>query len=480
MNTILKNTLRNSMYLLLSVLMVNCSEYEMPEPCVEDFVLADIELDNQTNPMPMLIGTTLRINATAGPDYATKTELMWWSDDQEIATVNQEGLIEAVAVGETNVHVRSKAGFVARKSVKIVVVDHIVNMESVSISSVDGNYSIYETETLQFTAIYAPENTTYVGLVWNTDTPDILEVTSDGKVRGLKAGTGVVRVTSAYEGSNTVTCTAEVTVKEVIPIEDIVIDDDESRYLGFGQTGKLPIRVLPENATITSINWSSSDAKILAMESDGTYKSLAYGTVKVNMTSGSFSKDIEVTVIEGKIDDNFDFGISPWKRYDKGDAAFWENEKLIVPLNDQYKPKYRGEINRGTTELNTANYPIIAIRIKLRGLPDIKGFQYGLSIWGGNKAGQYGGGFNKMERYDLDDGSMVFSADMSDNGLGFKDIGTGLPSGTNAFNNVIFTFKDIIVNANEAAENLFYDVFWVKTFRSKDAFEEYKNNDKEL
>lgn len=216
------------------------------------------------------------------------------------------------------------------------------------------------------------------------------------------------------------------------------------------------------------------------MESDGTYKSLAYGTVKVNMTSGSFSKDIEVTVIEGKIDDNFDFGISPWKRYDKGDAAFWENEKLIVPLNDQYKPKYRGEINRGTTELNTANYPIIAIRIKLRGLPDIKGFQYGLSIWGGNKAGQYGGGFNKMERYDLDDGSMVFSADMSDNGLGFKDIGTGLPSGTNAFNNVIFTFKDIIVNANEAAENLFYDVFWVKTFRSKDAFEEYKNNDKEL
>ena len=53
------------------------------------------------------IGDTHQFKATVLPAETTHPELEWWSDDEGIATIDQEGLVTMVGEGTTIVHVRS-------------------------------------------------------------------------------------------------------------------------------------------------------------------------------------------------------------------------------------------------------------------------------------------------------------------------------------------------------------------------------------
>lgn len=452
----------------------SCDDFKEPSGLNEEFILTDITL-NVTNPLPLLAGTDSLISYTLEPDYASKRGVVWKSADESIATVDEDGRITALNLGEVDITVSSLTAFVATATLKVQVVDEIVSMRELAITSATGGNSVVETGSLQLTVSYLPENTTYPAIKWSSDTPDIVSVTEDGLVTALAGGTGIIRAASAYDSD--VQATYSITVTPIIPVTDVEILDEEDLYLGKGQYGKLPIRVIPEDATVTALEWSSNNPDIVEVTSDGIFTAKDYGTAEFTLSNGDFEKKIQVTVIEGKINDTFTYGKDcGWKRYDTGDALYVENGHLVVPLNNPYGPNnFRAEINRGTTEFHAGNYPILAMKMKYRGNPDLSGkYSYNLSIWGGNKAGNYGGGSNKLDVEELPDGSYIFYGDISENGPGFQDTGAGLPNSIMSYQNVIYTFKDITVSDADIADgNTCYDVEWVKTFRSKEAFEEF-------
>lgn len=473
--------MRSALVVLLGLALgvFSCDDFKEPSKLNEDFILTDITL-NVTNPLPLLAGTDSLISYTLQPDYATKRELVWESADESVATVDENGCITALKPGEVDITVRSLTAFVATTTLKVQVVDEIISMRELHIASATGENSVFETASLQLTVSYLPENTTYPAIKWSSDTPDIVSVTEDGFVTALAEGIGVIRAASVYDSS--VQATYSITVNPIIPVKDVEVLDDEDLYLGKGQYGKLPIRVVPEDATVTALEWSSANPDIVEVTSDGMFTVKDYGTAVFTVSNGDFEKQIQVTVIEGKINDTFIYGKDcGWKRYDTGAALYVENGHLVVPLNNPWGPNnFRAEINRGTTEFHAGNYPILAMKMKYRGNPDLSGkYSYNLSIWGGNKAGDYGGGSNQLDVEELPDGSYIFYGDISENGPGFKDTNAGLPNSIISYQNVIYTFKDITVSdADIATGNTYYDMEWVKTFRSEEALNKFISSEK--
>ena len=73
---------------------------------------------------------------------------------------------------------------------------------------------------------------------------------------GLKSGIAKIKV-AAIDGSG-IAQTVEVLVKPVVPVTDIIIEDQD-RELALYEVSKLNIKVQPEGATSPALHWYSAN-----------------------------------------------------------------------------------------------------------------------------------------------------------------------------------------------------------------------------
>ena len=129
----IKNVLWSLLILGLSATFGACSEDKTYEPLGEAAILTEVKL-NVTDPLRLLVGTDSLISYSLSPDYATTKELVWTSDDEEIASVDAEGCITAHKVGETNIRVQSKVGYVAMAILKLQVISEIIKVTDIAVT----------------------------------------------------------------------------------------------------------------------------------------------------------------------------------------------------------------------------------------------------------------------------------------------------------------------------------------------------------
>ncbi|MCL2065683.1 MAG: Ig-like domain-containing protein [Candidatus Cloacimonetes bacterium] len=91
------------MYLLLIVILtvfLNCKDSNpvTPHIPVEKIVLSDTQIS-------LDVGETRKLTATIEPENATNRELIWSSEDEEIATISDDGVITALAYGQVSIFV---------------------------------------------------------------------------------------------------------------------------------------------------------------------------------------------------------------------------------------------------------------------------------------------------------------------------------------------------------------------------------------
>ena len=84
------------------------------------------ELKINTSKIELEEGTSFKLNAIVLPNEATNKEVKWISDNEMVATVNDEGLVQAVRAGNTTITVQSVEGD------KIVSCEVIVNKKEIS------------------------------------------------------------------------------------------------------------------------------------------------------------------------------------------------------------------------------------------------------------------------------------------------------------------------------------------------------------
>jgi len=137
------------------------------------------------------IGDTIRLSASVIPSNASNQKIIWSSLAENIATVDQYGLVTGISAGNVTIQVTSQDGnFIAQANIVV----RKVAVTSISISP--QTKSIFVDDTIQLVATIIPSNATNKNVTWSSLVDTIASVDQNGIVIGRNAGTSTISATS--------------------------------------------------------------------------------------------------------------------------------------------------------------------------------------------------------------------------------------------------------------------------------------------
>ena len=236
-------------------------------------------------------GQVWQLNATVKPEGAS---ISWSSNKTDVATVDREGKVTAVALGEAVI--TASAG---EKSAQCLVkVEKEVAIEGISLNK--SSLTLKEGETFQLLATLIPENATPKTIEWISSIPSVATVDEKGLVTAVRNGgpTEIWAVIGRGSGHD-INAKCEVTVTGDAPsVESITVTPATVNIKATEET-ILTATVTPAG-TGAEIKWVSDNTSIAKVEkiSDTQAKvtGVGEGTVKVIASVGSVFGYSEVTV----------------------------------------------------------------------------------------------------------------------------------------------------------------------------------------
>ena len=245
----------------------------------------------------LTVGETFALTAGVAPENATNKSLAWASSDENVATVDANGLVTAVKEGTATITAKATDGSNVSASCTINVNAAIVLVEGITLNATEQSLTVGETFAL--TASVAPENATNKSLAWTSSDENVATVDANGLVTAVKEGTATITA-KANDGSNVSTqCTIKVS-DSFIFVSKISLEKMQVT-LNIGETATLNVTIEPANATNKEIAWKTSNPSIATVE-NGVVTAISAGTIYVSASStdGSNQSDVcIVTVNEG-------------------------------------------------------------------------------------------------------------------------------------------------------------------------------------
>ena len=242
------------------------------------------------------VGDNFKINATIIPSNAQNKLIMWSSDDDNIAVVDDEGYVTGVNPGTTRIIAQTSVSGV-RGVCTVTVSDDTVEVLGVSLDKEAISLEEYEIYTL--TATITPENATDKTLIWTSSDSDVADVDSNGQVTALNEGTAVITVTTA--NGLTDDCTVTVLPYSETPVTSISLNKT-TLVLTEGTNETLVLSFEPEGATLPPAEWTSSNRNVARVDETGKVRAIGVGnaTITVRTLSGLIAT-CEVTVVSSSV-----------------------------------------------------------------------------------------------------------------------------------------------------------------------------------
>ena len=161
-------------------------------------------------------GGTLQMVATVLPEDATDKTVTWSVNDEDIATIDPDGLLTAKADGVVTVTATANDGSKVTGSLEITISEQTTPVVEVTGITVEGDAGATTITTnggtLQMTANVAPENATDKSVTWSVNDEAIATIDADGLLTA-KAD-GVVTVTATAKDGSGVTGYLEITISD--------------------------------------------------------------------------------------------------------------------------------------------------------------------------------------------------------------------------------------------------------------------------
>lgn len=203
----------------------------------------------------------IQLIVTVGADDATDKGIIWRTDDENVATVDETGLVTAVAVGESTVTALAADGSGEKAVCQITVVPTMV--ESIAIS---GNLTtIKKGRTLELAAAVAPATATNSALTWSTSDATVATVDKEGIVTALLAGT--VTITAAAEDGSGIAGTYTLTV--IPPTKGDSNDNDDLTITDAVNTANYAVGNEVENFCVEAAD-VNEDGVVTLADASGT------------------------------------------------------------------------------------------------------------------------------------------------------------------------------------------------------------------
>ena len=251
---------------------------------VEKKVIAvtGITFDKET--ATIIEGETTTLVATIEPSNATDKTVTWTSDNEEVATVNNSGVVTAVKAGTATI--TATAGGYSATCV-VTVEKKVIAVTGISLNKSTATITEGGTETL--TATVEPSDATDKTITWASDNEEVATV-NGGVVTAVKAGTATITATA---GNYSATCVVTVE-KKVVAVTGISLNKTTATITE-GGTETLTATVEPSDATDKTITWASDNEEV-ATVNGGVVTAVKAGTATITATAGGHSASCVVTV----------------------------------------------------------------------------------------------------------------------------------------------------------------------------------------
>ena len=154
-------------------------------------------MDNLSSGTVLGVDEKLQIKTSILPENATDKRISFSSSDENIATVDANGMVTAVAPGTCNITAAAMDGGNATTSAQITVKQLVTDIK---LGGVSEGKVLLQGETLQIYPEVLPENATNKELNYSSSNEDILEVDQNGLVTAKGLGKASV-IATAQDGS---------------------------------------------------------------------------------------------------------------------------------------------------------------------------------------------------------------------------------------------------------------------------------------
>ncbi len=231
------------------------------------------------------------------PSNMTVDDVEWTSNNEKIATVDENGKVTAKGSGTVYITAMSKSDSVLNDTISIKVADIPTNVR-MHLHQIQFELG----ETRQLGATVEPATAKNKNVLWSTSNASIVSVDQTGKITAVNEGTATIKVTTE-EGRLTDTC--EVIVYE----QDVTKPGFESQVQGIkinkasttlkkGETEQLEASVFPSTAMFQGVSWKSSNPEVATVSSKGKVKAISSGmaVITVKSNDGGFTDTCVVTV----------------------------------------------------------------------------------------------------------------------------------------------------------------------------------------
>ena len=285
-------------------------------------------------------GETFTLTATVTPSEADNKQLTWTSSNAQVATVDANGKVSALQAGTAIITVRTVDGgktatcaiAVAQTNTPTPPTPPVpptpptpnppappahVRLKGIGIKPTAIPGYMTPGQTYQLTARYDPENATNKKVTWHSRNPRIATVDANGLVTAVGQGNTRIIIT-ADDGGHEAGCYVYVNkgttpptppptpptppptpptppAPSVIPVTGVSVEPTQVALFIESPDSPLPTTQLratvrPSNATQKKVTWTSNDASVASVDSNGKVTGRKQGKAVITVTTVDGSK----------------------------------------------------------------------------------------------------------------------------------------------------------------------------------------------
>ena len=256
-------------------------------------------------------GRTLQLKATVTPKNTTKYKLHWKSENTSAATVDENGLVSTVGVGDAVIKAISDDNEDIYGSCTVHVLP--VQVEGIALSKT--TLTLQTGSSKKIDTIITPSNADNKEVTWESSDDSIAKVDENGNVTGVSEGGPVTITATTKNGGYQASC--KVTVqKDAIPVSGVTLDQENyyfsSDYFSDKNASedapviRMEATVLPDTATNTDVTWESDTPGVATVDAYGQVTAVAAGVTTITAKTADGGHAATAKVYVPAVSESFD------------------------------------------------------------------------------------------------------------------------------------------------------------------------------
>lgn len=254
---------------------------------------------------------TLQLTGTVLPSTTTFYKVTWESDDETVATVDQNGLVTGVGTGDATIRVTSQDN----PTLYAECLVHVIPVQTEGVTLDKANMAIQIGSTKTLNASVSPSDAYNKKVLWTSSNDNIASVNENGEVTGVAIG-GPVTITATTENGGFI-ATCSVTVQQdAIPVTGVSLDKSSYYFASdyFSDTNpdsdapsyRLTAAIEPAMATNDDIIWNSDTPEVATVDIFGRVTAVSHGVARITATTSDGGFVAYTDVYVPAISESFD------------------------------------------------------------------------------------------------------------------------------------------------------------------------------